>query len=129
MRPVTPTLALRGLLLCAAALSILACGSDTRSSEPEIVLSDPNTEGGEVSEPEAPALVISDDTCETDVDCAPAGCCHAAACGAVANAPSCEDVACTADCQFGTLDCGGACLCHEGHCAARLSRPPELTVR
>ena len=54
----------------------------------------------------------------------PAECCHAAACVAAANAPDCTDVMCTMDCQYGTLDCGGRCLCHEGRCAARLSEPP-----
>ena len=57
---------------------------------------------------------------------AAAGCCHAAACVAASNGPDCTDTMCTADCQYGTLDCGGACLCHEGRCAARLSTPPDL---
>lgn len=71
-------------------------------------------------------LVVSADTCQSDADCVPAGCCHAAACVARSNAPSCGDTMCTQECRFGTLDCGGACLCHEGHCAARLSEPPAM---
>ncbi len=73
-------------------------------------------------------LVVGEDACETDADCVPAACCHAAACVAAANAPSCEDAMCTMDCQFGTLDCGGRCLCHEGRCAARLSEMPRPQV-
>lgn len=84
------------------------------------------TGGGESSEPE---LVLSDDACTTDADCVPADCCHAAACVAVANAPSCGDAMCTMECRFGTIDCGGGCLCHEGRCAARLMRAPDLQVQ
>lgn len=79
---------------------------------------------GESSEGASAELVMSDDACTTDADCVPAGCCHAAACTAAANATSCDDVMCTSECRYGTLDCGGSCLCHEGHCAARLSAPP-----
>lgn len=89
---------------------------------------DPNEDesaGDEEVAGEDDELVIGGDACTTDADCVPAGCCHAAACVAQANAPDCTDVMCTADCQYGTLDCGGACLCHEGRCAARLSQPPE----
>ena len=90
---------------------------------------DPNdaedTTGDEETAGENDDLVVGEDACTTDADCVPAGCCHAAACVAQANAPDCTDVMCTADCQYGTLDCGGACLCHEGRCAARLSQPPE----
>lgn len=75
-----------------------------------------------------PDLVIGDDACTTDADCVPADCCHAAACVAAANAPSCGDAMCTMDCRFGTIDCGGGCLCHEGRCAARLMRAPDLQV-
>lgn len=82
--------------------------------------------GGEASQPE---LVIGDDACTTDADCVPADCCHAAACVAVANAPSCGDAMCTMECRFGTTDCGGGCLCHEGRCAARLMRAPQLEVQ
>lgn len=71
-------------------------------------------------------LVVGEDTCETDADCVPAACCHPAACVAQANAPSCAAVMCTSDCRYGTLDCGGSCLCHEGRCAARLSVAPQM---
>ncbi|MCB9591293.1 MAG: hypothetical protein H6719_01065 [Sandaracinaceae bacterium] len=114
-----------------AALTLTACGTsdDTSSSDEPITLDRP-TEGGEdTTEPAPDGLVIGDDACETDADCVPAGCCHSAACVATSNAPTCEEVMCTTDCQYGTLDCGGACLCHEGRCAARLSEPPQLRLK
>ncbi|HJL24867.1 MAG TPA: hypothetical protein RMH80_21690, partial [Polyangiaceae bacterium LLY-WYZ-15_(1-7)] len=72
-------------------------------------------------------VVMSDQVCETDADCVPAECCHASACTAAGAAPSCDDVACTADCQEGTLDCGGRCLCLQGRCAAYLSQMDDPT--
>lgn len=87
--------------------------------------------GGDVQgDPEdVPSLVLSDDACESDADCVPAACCHAAACVGRANAPDCSDSMCTMECRYGTLDCGGGCLCHEGRCAARLSEPPAMLPR
>ncbi len=67
-------------------------------------------------------VVASEAPCETDADCVPASCCHASACTNRAQAPSCEQVMCTAECRGGTIDCGGGCLCVEGRCAARLVR-------
>ena len=89
--------------------------AEAEPSEPE-----PSSEsnGGE--------LVLSDDACETDEDCVPAECCHAAACVGTTNRPDCSDAMCTQECRYGTLDCGGHCLCHEGRCAARLSEPPNI---
>ena len=131
---------LRRLPLFAAfllALSLGCAGSDAQSDQTTIELDqgDPGEgESGETGETgeagegnEAGGgenLVIGEDACEPDDDCVPAECCHAAACVAAANAPDCTDVMCTMDCQYGTLDCGGRCLCHEGRCAARLSEPP-----
>lgn len=93
---------------------------ETSGTEEEIVIQpDP--------EPEDTAnLNIGDDACETDADCVRATCCHATACVHVDNAPDCTDMSCTADCQYGTTDCGGGCLCHEGRCTARLSEAPEM---
>ncbi len=68
-------------------------------------------------------LVVGEDSCETDADCVPGGCCHPRTCVAKENAPSCEGTMCTLICLAGTLDCGGRCLCHEGKCAAKLSGP------
>lgn len=67
----------------------------------------------------------SDVACESDADCAPAGCCHPTACTAAAQAPSCAGVACTLECRAGTLDCGGRCLCLEGRCAAYIPALPD----
>lgn len=94
-------------------------GSGSGGSAEPIVIDPPPTSstGG---------LVVGQDPCTTDADCVPAGCCHAAACVAQANAPACGDVMCTTECRYGTLDCGGGCLCHEGRCAARLSEAPVL---
>lgn len=62
--------------------------------------------------------------CAVDADCVPAACCHATACVAKAAAPDCRAVMCTMECRPGTLDCGGACLCRAGRCAARLASAP-----
>ncbi len=113
--------------LCTLALALVACGS----SETEAPVAGGATTGAEhggTTEP-APApggLVMSDDACTSDADCVPSGCCHPASCVAVGHAEGCGDVMCTAECRYGTLDCGGACLCHEGRCAARLSTPPVI---
>jgi hypothetical protein len=119
---------------------LVACGSGSSAESTEPVSAEPEGTGSEGSAAEgsgtggggtggtaeaSPAsLAVGSDACTTDADCVPAGCCHAAACVGAANAPSCGDVMCTSECRYGTLDCGGGCLCHEGHCAARLSEPP-----
>lgn len=121
--------------LLVAILGVAACGGadDDRSTAP-IVLPEPEQTGDAPSEDEPsedapggdePELVVSDDACTSDADCVPAECCHAAACVGRSNAPACGDAMCTMECRYGTLDCGGGCLCHEGRCAARLSQPPE----
>jgi hypothetical protein len=69
--------------------------------------------------PPAAELIMSQDACQSDADCVPATCCHAAACMGKERAKPC-DVMCTQVCQPGTIDCGGGCLCHDGLCAARL---------
>jgi hypothetical protein len=63
---------------------------------------------------------VSQDACQSDTDCVPATCCHAAACTIREKAQSCDNVMCTQVCQPGTIDCGGGCLCFEGRCAAKL---------
>lgn len=119
---------------------LAACGgSEPASSEP-ITLDQPSN-GGEAASDEVereaqvegesatPELAIGEDACTTDADCVPADCCHAAACVARDHAPSCGDAVCTTECRYQTIDCGGGCLCHEGHCAARLSSAPNLGVQ
>lgn len=110
-------------------LFALACGA-CGDGEPAPITFEDTTEGGESAEETEPEtgpetteeLVVSGDGCETDADCVPAVCCHASACVARSNAPSCGDAICSTDCQGGTIDCfGGGCLCHEGHCAARIT--------
>ncbi len=108
----------------------VACGSSqgstqepvTGSGEPEPITVDHGSE----PTPSADGLVVGTDACTSDADCVPDGCCHPSACVAQGNAQACGDVMCTTDCRFGTLDCGGSCLCHEGHCAARLSVAPAM---
>ncbi len=64
--------------------------------------------------------------CKADADCVPAGCCHATSCVPVAEAPDCKEVACTAECRPGTLDCGGRCVCTaDGQCTAKLKDEPS----
>ncbi len=137
------------ITLSAALLTVAACGTSATQTEAPITLAppvaeepaahaaqEPATQEPATQEPAAqdPAtqepsalpptmrheLAIGDAPCETDADCAPVECCHPSACGAAADAPTCTDVMCTEDCQSGTMDCGGQCLCHEGRCAAQL---------
>lgn len=124
---------MKAQLRAAIVLLLTACGGDRERPEPR-----GGSEGAETSEGAGAAgtgttegtevasagLVVSDDACTSDADCVPAGCCHPAACTGIVHAVSCQDVMCTSECRYGTLDCGGSCLCHEGRCAARLSGPP-----
>lgn len=113
------------VLLSACGNASEGSGGSTGGSEEARPDETPTEGGGEgTTEASTGELVVGTDVCTTDADCVPAGCCHPASCVAAANAPSCTDVMCTAECRIGTLDCGGSCLCHEGHCAARLSQPP-----
>lgn len=126
----------------AFALALSACGGSSDAASEPIVL-DEASNGHEASDsagdgagdeaetpPEAPGrLVVGDDACSSDADCVPADCCHAAACVGRASAPACGDAVCTTECRYGTIDCGGGCLCHEGRCAARLSEAPEMSVQ
>ncbi len=114
------------LLALLTFLFATACGGPETAQEDDTIHLDQAQETGRNESGGGENLVIGEDACETDADCVPAACCHAAACVGAANAPSCEDAMCTMDCQFGTLDCGGRCLCHEGRCAARLSEMPRL---
>ena len=61
--------------------------------------------------------------CFANADCVAATCCHATECVHPDQAPNCEGVMCTMDCQPGTMDCGGGCSCEEGKCTANI---PEI---
>lgn len=86
---------MRGLAIAAGLAALLGCGR-----------------GGKV--------VAGSSPCTRDADCVPAFCCHPSRCVAPAEVLVCN-VACTAGCEPGTLDCGGACFCQDGRCAARLN--------
>lgn len=137
MNPHPPLTALLALALLATAVA--GCGGSRQDDPGTIHLDDtpqqpqtsapPSEPTPEPPPPDEPGeLVVGDDACETDADCVPADCCHPAACVHSQNAPACGDAMCTSDCRYGTLDCGGRCLCHEGRCAARLSVQPEIRV-
>jgi hypothetical protein len=65
-------------------------------------------------------LRMGTDPCKKDSDCVKATCCHASMCVSKDKAPSCKDAVCTLDCKYGTMDCGGGCLCKDGKCAANV---------
>jgi len=125
MSNMLPALAAAMILLTDAACS----GAPSEQSQP-IVVEPPADEptGGEGDGVLAGSgeedLVVGEDGCATDTDCVPDACCHAAACVGAGHAPACGEAMCTQECRYGTLDCGGGCLCREGRCAARLSEPP-----
>jgi hypothetical protein len=114
------------LSLIASAIALVSCGAAEEGAAEPIVADEPPSQGdeGAASSPGEGRLIIGDDACTTDADCVPADCCHAAACVARENAPSCGDAVCTMECRPDTMDCGGGCLCHEGRCAARLAEVP-----
>lgn len=120
-------------ILCTLALLLAACGSgetEESGASGEGASGGATTgaehEGASGNASDGAGLVMSDDACTSDADCVPSGCCHPSSCVAAGHAEGCGDVMCTAECRYGTLDCGGACLCHEGRCAARLSTPPVI---
>jgi hypothetical protein len=81
---------------------------------------DQGQDGAESDEP----VTSGGETCQTDADCVPAQCCHPTSCVVASAAPDCSDMACTEDCQGGTMDCGqGHCACQDGTCAAVIDQP------
>lgn len=110
----------RPLAAFAALFALAGCGVST----PEPGRPAPDDAAANPGAPASTAgpanLVVSQDACQVDADCAPAACCHAAACVGKEKAKPCGDLMCTQVCQPGTIDCGGGCLCHEGRCAAKL---------
>lgn len=63
---------------------------------------------------------IQKNECTTDSDCAPEQCCHATSCIPAEQKGVCN-LACTMNCQPGTMDCGGSCACENGECVAHLN--------
>jgi hypothetical protein len=60
--------------------------------------------------------------CLENRDCVPAECCHASSCVSVGDAPLCDEISCTLNCEQGTLDCGfGFCGCVDGRCVAEIN--------
>jgi hypothetical protein len=110
----------RSLAAFPALFALVACGTSTPEPgrpAPDDTASIPSAAA---SEAVPPNLVVSQDACQSNADCVPATCCHAAACTTKEKAQSCDGVMCTQVCQPGTMDCGGGCLCFEGRCAAKL---------
>jgi hypothetical protein len=101
---------------------LTGCGPTTpEAARPPADSAAPAPTASAAEPPNAPAgeLVMSSDPCKSDADCVPASCCHATACMSASKAKPCN-MMCTQSCEPGTLDCGGSCLCHDGHCAAKL---------
>lgn len=80
---------------------------------------DPSSPPDTPPEPPPDAQIVPGaDACTSDADCVAAACCHPSACVARSKAPACSGLMCTMNCQKGTMDCGGRCLCQAGKCAA-----------
>ncbi|OPY37090.1 MAG: hypothetical protein A4E35_01553 [Methanoregula sp. PtaU1.Bin051] len=63
-----------------------------------------------------PATTGGPAACTVAADCVPAQCCHPTSYTTKANAPKCDNTACTESCE-GPLDCGaGSCGCANGTC-------------
>src|SRR5688572_15764361 len=101
---------MRSVLLVTVLALFGACGSQ---QEPSPAPSEPRApDPAPVQEPQvadpppssetAPRIVVGTDTCTTDSDCVPDGCCHPAACVSASHAPSCGDMVCTTECRYGT---------------------------
>lgn len=71
-------------------------------------------------------LVENEKICNVDSDCVPASCCHAIDVVNKENAPSCENLKCTASCET-ILDCGqGKPVCREGQCEIEVNSKSDL---
>ncbi|AKT37219.1 hypothetical protein [Chondromyces crocatus] len=104
---------MRKLWVCTLSLGALLLGASGCSKKTDQATSP--------VQPPTGSIVNGSEPCQSDADCVPASCCHPTACVAKASAPECGDIMCTQECRKGTLDCGGACLCVDGKCAARLN--------
>ena len=64
--------------------------------------------------------------CDSDDHCIPAQCCHPTSCVPISQAPDCEGIMCTQECQGETMDCGqGSCVCVDGECQVEWNVPEE----
>lgn len=122
---------LSALLLPLAAVGACVAGEPqpaTPEAPPPPAATEAPEPTAEDEDPPAPAPTPeASGDCSSDADCVQATCCHATACVPKSQAPKCDEVACTDDCQPGTLDCGGRCACQAGKCVAEIeekSSPP-----
>ncbi len=68
------------------------------------------------------SCVPTEKVCKVDSDCVPAACCHSTDVVNKENAPDCNGVLCTMNCEPGTLDCAqGEIKCSSGKCKAVLN--------
>jgi hypothetical protein len=100
-------------------------GDEENSKQPPADNDQPATPDG--SKPEAASapkskieLRMGTDPCKKDSDCVKETCCHPTMCVSKDKAPSCKEAVCTLDCKYGTMDCGGGCVCKDGKCAANV---------
>ena len=101
-----------------AGLIAAGCGSSATSQEPT------NAEtGGEKATSAADPAPAPAAGCQTDADCVPDACCHAAGCVQKDVGPEgCGEAMCTTECKEGTMDCGkGTCACVDGACGVNWS--------
>ncbi len=70
----------------------------------------------EITDIERDPIFQNEKNCNVDSDCVPVSCCHANDVVNKENAPSCENLKCTASCET-ILDCGqGRPVCNDGQC-------------
>ncbi|KIG15125.1 hypothetical protein DB30_06033 [Enhygromyxa salina] len=107
--------------LCLLSFTLVACGGQNKAND----MGGPADELGDPVEPEpAPEPEPDGDVCSVDADCVPAQCCHPTTCVPASQAPDCSEVACTEECQGGTMDCGqGHCSCDAGGCTVVFDNP------
>jgi hypothetical protein len=64
-------------------------------------------------------ISLEESRCKKDSDCVFDSCCHPKGCVAKDQAPLCDAIACTENCEPGSLDCGGSCACVDGECVGQ----------
>ena len=112
---------------CAATICSMSCDPNTLDCGQGRCACASN--GTCVAEIGTPTPATQGGTCRADTDCVAATCCHSTSCVHVSAAPTCDGVACTEVCQFGTVQCDRRCTCNAGQCATDLragAQPPPL---